>query len=172
MRLYSGQFRLMATELVKALLDAELIELEDGNVEEAELDLVGVLREYQRMDRQLTQKARDTTATLGKSAEMKEKRRLAKEKNFRVGDDGVEYVVQQMIETLLASSHIEEIFGEDRELRAVLNPIVKRYTASRDDELDAAVRGQIKNLEEGSQAWEIEYERVLSRVKRNKGLEE
>ena len=30
----------------------------------------------------------------------------------------------------------------------------------------------IKNLEEGSAAWDIEYERVLERVKRTKGLEE
>ena len=171
MRLYSGQFRLIAAEVIKTLREASLVEIDVDVVEEAELDLVGVLREYQRMDRLLGEKARDAVASMGKAAEMKEKRRLAKEKNFRVGDEGVEYLVQQMIETLMASPHVEEIYGEDRDLRAKISPIVKRYTASRDEELDLAVRGQIKNLEEGSAAWEIEYERALERVKRNKGLE-
>jgi hypothetical protein len=72
----------------------------------------------------------------------------------------------------MASPHIEEIYGADNELRAKMTPILKRYTASRDNELDEAVRSKIKNLEEGSAAWDIEYERVLERVRRNKGLDE
>jgi hypothetical protein len=70
----------------------------------------------------------------------------------------------------MQSDHIEEIFGSDRDLRARINPIIKRYTASRDDEVDKEVRSKIKNLEEGSSAWNIEYERAMERVQRNKGL--
>jgi hypothetical protein len=172
MRLYSGQFKMIAAEIVKALMDADLVEIDAENVGEAELDVEGVLREYQRMDRELTQRARDMTGTDGRSAEMKMKRRLAKDKNFRVGEDALDYVVGQMLETFMASPHIEEIYGADNELRAKMTPILKRYTASRDNELDEAVRSKIKNLEEGSAAWDIEYERVLERVRRNKGLDE
>lgn len=172
MRLYSAQFRMIATEIVKALVDGELLEIDPENREEAELDIEGVLREYRRMDRQISQRARDMTVGDGRGAEMKMKRRLAKEKNFRIGEDALEYLVAQMLETFMASPHVDEIYGEDRQIRATITPILKRYGASRDQELDEAVRAKIKNLEEGSAAWEIEYERVLSRVKRTKGLEE
>lgn len=172
MRLYSAQFKMVASEIIKALIDGGLVEIDPANRAEAELDVEGVLREYRRMDRQITQRARDLTTGDGRGAEMKMKRRLAKEKNFRIGDDALEYVIAQMLETFMASPHIEEIYGEDRELRSKITPILKRYTASRDQELDEAVRSKIKNLEEGSAAWEIEYERVMGRVKRTKGLEE
>lgn len=171
MRLYSGQFQMMGAEVIKTLIKGELLEILPENVQEAELDVVGVLREYQRMDRQITQRARDLAGTDGRSAEMKMKRRLAKEKNFRIGDDALEYLVAQMLETFMATPHIEEVFGSDREIRAAVTPVLKRYTASRDSEIDVAVRSKIKNLEQGSSAWEIEYERVMARVKANKGLE-
>jgi hypothetical protein len=70
----------------------------------------------------------------------------------------------------MQSSHVEEIFGTDRDLRSKINPVIKRYTAARDEELDREVRSKIRNLEEGSAAWEIEYERVMDRVQRTKGL--
>lgn len=172
MRLYSAQFKMLSAEIIKALIDGGLVEIDAANRPEAELDVEGVLREYRRMDRQITQRARDLTVGDGRGAEMKMKRRLAKEKNFRIGDDALEYVVAQMLETFMASPHFEEIYGLDRELRAAITPVLKKYTASRDQELDEAVRSKIKNLEEGSAAWEIEYERAMGRVKRAKGLEE
>lgn len=172
MRLYSGRFKLIASEVVSALVDAELLEISSDMRPEAELDVVGVLREYQRMDRQISQQARDETATDGRSAEMKRRRELAKQKNFRMGDDALEYLVNQMIEVFMATPSIEEIYGTDRELRAKLTPILRRHTASQDDEVDVEVRSKIKNLQEGSTAWEVEYERTLERVRRNRGLDE
>ena len=171
MRLYSGQFRLMASEIIGALVESELLEIPAEALMEAELDVVGVFREYQRMDRQLSQLARDRTTNDGRSAELKEKRLLAKEKNFRMGDDAIEYLVAQMLETFMHSPYVEEVYGEDREIRARITPVIKKYTASRDQELDVEVRSKIKNLEEGSTAWQIEYERAMDRIKRNKGLE-
>ena len=170
MRLYSGQFKMIAAEVIKALINAELVDIESENVPEAELDVEGVLREYRRMDRSLTRRAQDLTVGDGRAAEMKMKRRLAREKNFQVGDDALEYLIVQMLETFMASPHFEEIYGTDRDIRAKVTPVIKRYTASRDEELDEAVRSRIKNLEEGSAAWDIEYERMMGRVKRTKGL--
>jgi hypothetical protein len=39
-----------------------------------------------------------------------------------------------------------------------------------DDELDAEVRKRIKNLNEGSMAWDIKYQQVLEDIRRKKGL--
>jgi hypothetical protein len=122
------------------------------------------------MDRELSQRAKDMNQGEGKAAELQTKRRLAKEKNFKFGDEAIDYLVTQIIETFMQSSHVEEIFGTDRDLRSKINPVIKRYTAARDEELDREVRSKIRNLEEGSAAWEIEYERVMDRVQRTKGL--
>ena len=40
-----------------------------------------------------------------------------------------------------------------------------------EEELDAEVRRRIKNLEEGTSTWEVEYQRALEQIKRNRGLE-
>ena len=39
-----------------------------------------------------------------------------------------------------------------------------------DDELDVEVRKKIKNLSEGSVAWDIKYQQVLEDLRRRKGL--
>ncbi len=171
MRLYSGQYNLIATDIVRDLQKKGLIDVGAEEIREAELDVVGVLREYNRMDRELTRMSRDQAPGESRGAAMKVKRRLAREKNFRLGDDALEYVVNQIIETFIQSAHIEEIYGEDTELRAQITPIIKRYTRDRDEDLDTMVRSKIRNLEEGSAAWDIEYERTMNRVRRTSGLD-
>jgi hypothetical protein len=124
------------------------------------------------MDRSLTQQARDSVGTDGRPAEMREKQRLARDKNFRTGEDGIEYIVSQILETFMQSDRIEEIYGTDRDLRRVITVVLKKFTEDRSQELDAEVRGKLKNLQEGSAAWDIEYQRTLARVKERKGLVE
>jgi hypothetical protein len=41
-----------------------------------------------------------------------------------------------------------------------------------DEELDAEVRQRIKNLEEGTATWEIEYNRVMEQIKQKHGIKE
>jgi hypothetical protein len=40
-----------------------------------------------------------------------------------------------------------------------------------ESEVHKEVRSKIKNLEEGSAAWDIEYQKVMERLKRTKKLE-
>lgn len=169
MRIYSAQYNLIASELLKALEAKELLEIEDEYREEAELDVVGVLREYNRMNSWIVNQARDQSRG-DRAEEQRVRRRLAKEKNFAIGEDGFVYVIEQIIETLLASGNIEEVYGDNRELRAVITPIFATHTRDRDDELDQLVRARIKNLAEGSSAWDIEYERVQAQIRRTKGF--
>jgi hypothetical protein len=39
-----------------------------------------------------------------------------------------------------------------------------------DEELDQEVRERIRNLEEGTQSWELEYSRVMEQMKTKHGL--
>ena len=118
--------------------------------------------------------AEDTDAeagTEGSGQEQRIKRRMAREKGFKLGDDGIEYIVLQVIETFEHSAHVDEIYGTDRELRREISQVIKKYTQDRSEELDREVRGKIKNLQEGSSAFDVEYERVLAEIRRRKGLD-
>lgn len=172
MKLYSSQFNVIAQEILRTLRKQELIEVAAEELGEAELDIVGVLKEYNRMDRSLTQQARDSVGAEGRTAEMREKQRLARDKNFRTGEEGLEYIVSQILETFMQSDRIEEIYGTDRDLRRVITVVLKKHTEDRSQELDVEVRSKLKNLQEGSAAWDIEYQRTMARVKERKGLVE
>jgi hypothetical protein len=169
MRLYSGKIPTMASEIVKVLVDAGDIAVVDRA--EAEMDAQAVLKEYLRLDREITEKAKDLLQKRGLPYEQfgKVKRTLAHEKGMGLGEEGLEWMTNQMIESFMQSPHIEEIFAEDGVLRKRMADILKKHMLV-DEELDEEVRRKIKNLEEGTATWEIEYSKVLDQMKRNRGL--
>ena len=94
----------------------------------------------------------------------------AGEKAFGLGEDGLDWMTTQMIESFMQSPHIEEIFVEDTVLRKRMTDILKKHMQV-DEELDEEVRRRIKNLQEGTSTWEVEYGKVLDQIKRNRGLD-
>ncbi len=173
MRLYEGMIPTISEELAKALAqEDDLLEVEPANLSELELDIQAVLNEYVRMERELYHKARDINARRSgsRSNVYKIKRRLAREKNFKLGDESLEYIVKQLIETFFHSTFVEEVFATDNQLRRTITPILKKHM-NKEEELDEEVRSKIKNLEEGTRAWEIEYEKAMEKLKRVQNLE-
>jgi uncharacterized protein len=170
MRLYSGKIPVVGGEIVKALVDAGDIEVSDRA--EAEMDVQAVLKEYIRLDREITEKAKDVLQKKGLAYEQfgRIKRTLAHEKAFGLGEEGLEWMTSQMIESFMQSPHIDEIFAEDSVLRKRMADVLKKHMQV-DEELDEEVRRKIRNLEEGTATWEIEYQKVLDQMKRNRGLE-
>jgi hypothetical protein len=169
MRLYSGKIPTIAGEIVKVLVDAGDIAVTDRG--EAEMDSQAVLKEYLRVDREITEKAKDILQKRGLPYEQfgKVKRTLAQEKKIGLGEEGLEWMTNQMIESFMQSPHVEEIFAEDGVLRKRMADVLKKHMLV-DDEMDEEVRRKIKNLEEGTATWEIEYNKVLDQMKRNRGL--
>jgi uncharacterized protein len=171
MRLYAGKIPVIGAEIIKALLDDEDISVNDKA--EAELDVQAVLKEYLRLEREITDKAKDLLQKRNLPYEQfgKIKRSMAKEKSFGLGDDGLEWMTTQMIESFMQSMHVEEIFADDSVLRKKMVDILKKHMTV-DDEVDAEVRRRIKNLEEGTATWEVEYQKALGQIKKNRGLDE
>ena len=166
MRLFGSKVPFIVSEVVQSLTQQELIEVEPESVSEVELDVQSVLKEYLRSERQLTDQAKDIAQSKGLdySAHQKIKRKLADQKRFGLYEDSVSYIANQLIETLLHTQHVEEIFGEDHELRSVITPVLKKHMSG-GDSLDLEVRKRIKNLEEGTQDWDIRYQQTLARIK-------
>jgi len=171
MRLYSGKIPTVGSEIVKSLVEAGDIEVTDRA--EAEMDVQAVLKEYIRLDREITEKTKDVLQKRNLPYEQfgKVKRALAGEKAFGLGEDGLEWMTTQMIESFMQSQHIAEIFVEDAVLRKRMSDVLKKHMQV-DEELDEEVRRRIKNLEEGTSTWEVEYGKVLDQIKRNRGLDQ
>jgi hypothetical protein len=170
MKLYAGKIPVIGAELVRSLIEGGDIAVIDRA--EAELDVQAVLKEYLRLDREITEKAKDLLQKRNLPYEQfgKVKRALAQEKAFGLGDDALEWMTTQMIESFMQSPHVEEVFAEDTTLRRKMTDVLKKHMMV-EEELDAEVRRRIKNLEEGTSTWEVEYQRALEQIKRNRGLE-
>ena len=169
MRLFSGKVPAIATEVVRALVSAKDIEAETPK--EVEADIVAVLNQYLSDEREVNDRAKDMLERTGKgNADFQRVRQLvADERKIKVGDDTLDYLLDQVVEMLMHSNNVEEVFVEDVELRRKMAPIFKKHMAA-DASLDGDVRAQLRHLREGTREWEIEYARVLEQVKRKKGL--
>ena len=171
MRVYIGRIPTMAKEIVELITAEGDVEVEGEMLEEVELDISSVLREYTRVDRQITDRARDQIAErqLPYNHLYKVKHQIAKERGVGIGDESVDYLCNQITEMLLHSKHVEEVYAEDHQLCRIMRPSLRRHMAL-DSELDQEVRNRIKNLQEGTSDWEIEYKRVMEDVKNRRNL--
>ncbi len=169
MRLYSGKIAPIATEVVRALLASKDIEAE--RPKEVEADVTAVLNQYLADEREVNDRAKDLLERTGKSStEFQRVRALAaEEKGIKVGDETLDYLLDQVVEMLMHSSNVDEVYVEDVELRRKMAPIFKKHMAV-DAAIDGEVRAQLRHLREGTREWEVEYARVLEQVKRRKGV--
>jgi hypothetical protein len=94
---------------------------------------------------------------------------MADVRGFQLGDDGIEFVINQMLEFLLVSRNVEEVFSDDQGMRPKILQVMKKHLDI-EDELDREARGRLKHLQEGTGAFEIEYQKVMDQIRRARGL--
>jgi len=170
MRLYKEKIPTIAEDIITQLC-------KEGDIvcdapKEAQLDAESVLLEYVRMNIEITElaKARLESAKLPYSNLGRLKKTIADEKGFQFGDDGIRYICNQIVELFLQSNNVDEIFSEDYVLRTKIEPILQKHL-SIDDAIDAEVRKRIKNLEEGTTTWDVEYREMEKRIKSRYGID-
>ena len=171
MRLYSGKIDTIAAEVITRLTTDGDLEVSDGR--EAQLDVASVLKEYIRVDKELTERAKDILQIRGlpHSHLARTKRQLAEQKDFGLDEEAVSWITTQLLETFMQSRNVEEVFGEDVVLRKKIKEIVTKHMQV-EEELDTEVRTRLKNLQEGTGAWDIEYARVMDQIKQKHGIKE
>ena len=170
MKLFRGKIPIIAAEITRMLVEEGDIECE--STEEAGLDVEAVLREYLRTEQDIVEKAKDMLEQRGLSYSSfgKTRKIIADQKGFGVGEEAYDYIMNQLILTFMNSPHVDEIYSEDHELKRKMRTVMRKHMEI-DEELDEEDRRKIKNLEEGTQQWEIEYRKVMEQVKRKRGLE-
>jgi hypothetical protein len=169
MRLYGAKVTPIAQELVRSLVTAKDIETDAQR--EVIADIEAVLKSYLDTERIVDEKTRELLQRTGRGPGefTRVREQIAEHHGIKVGDDALDYLLDQVVEMLMHSNHVEEVYAEDVVLRRKMAPIFKRYMAA-DTELEAEVRAQLKHVKEGTTQWDIEHARVLEAVKRKRGL--
>lgn len=169
MRLFSSKVPVIAAEIVRKLVADQ--DLEAESPAEVEKDVEGVLNEYLRLEREVTTKTKELIdgRKLPPTEFGRVKKSVAEQKGLKLGDEVIDFLLDQLVESFLYSNSVDEVFAADVDLRRKMAPILKKHMAV-DDDLDREVRGRLKHLEEGTPAWEIEYSKTLELLKRTKGM--
>lgn len=166
MKLYNARVPLVAQDIIRKLVTDEDIEVE--NLQEAQLDVEAILREYLRVDRELTERAKDFMEKRGLAYNQfsRIKRGFAEDLSLSTDEEVIGYLTNQILESFMHSFHIAEVFTEEGPLRRKVQQLLQKHMML-EDELDQEVRQRIKNLEEGTGQWEVEYQKTMEQLKRN-----
>jgi hypothetical protein len=169
MRLFSAKIAPLAGEIVKVLVEGNDIECESKK--EVALDVESVFTNYLRLDKEASDKAKELLSARGlpQSEFSRLKKLAAEQKGIKVGDEILDYLLDQLIEMLMHSNNVDEVFVEDHALRRRMRPLLKKYLEV-EEALDGEVRGKLKHVQEGTRTWEVEYQRIMDDLQRRKGL--
>jgi len=171
MRLYPKVIPIISREVVQKLMQEGDIEVEPMRVADAEMDMSAIMREYLANEERVNQATREALERRGYdySKFNQVKREMADVRGFKMGEEGIEYVINQMIEFLLISRNVEEVYSPDNVLRAKIFDVMKKHLDV-DDEIDKEARSRLKHLQEGTSAFDIEYNKTVEQIRRARGL--
>lgn len=171
MRLYRSQVPVIASKIVSSLISDGDIDVERTDIPEVELDIRAIMEEYLRGQAKLVEKTREIMEkqNLAYSEFAKTKRTLAEEQKFPVGDDALFWMAGQIIESFMISDHVAEVYAPDNLMRRKIISVFRNNMVD-EAELDKEARSKMKNLDESSPEWKIEYQRVLKQVRQRRGL--
>src|SRR5437764_8131559 len=128
MRLYPKVIHIISRELVQKLMQDGDIEVETLRIADAEMDMSAIMREYLANEERVNQATREALERRGydHSRFNQVKREMAEVRGFKTGDDGIDYIINQMIEFLLISRNVEEVFAEDHQIRKKIYQVFKK----------------------------------------------
>lgn len=169
MRLHSAKVPQIAAEMVSALLTEGVVE--SDSPKEVGLDIQSVLNQYIRDEQEVGEQAKNMLAArnLPQTEFNRIRKLVAEERKIKLGEDAIDYLLDQLVEMLMHSANVDEIFAEDYVLRRKMRDPLRRQFAE-DEEIEQQIRGQLKHVQEGTSIWEVEYRRMAEDIKRRKGL--
>jgi hypothetical protein len=170
-RFYSKLIPRLAKEIIQDLTRKEHIEVEAESVEEAREDLIAIMREYQIQVDGISAEAKTILIRRNwpRSKMSETMRMISGQRKLPLGDDGVDYVINQMLEFMLISNNVEEVYAGDHVMRKCIITIFRKYMKM-DEEVDKEARARLRHIEEGTSDWEIQYPRTVEQIRRIKGL--
>lgn len=171
MKLYRSKIPFIAHDVVATLAQDKDIEVQPDKIREVELDVKAILEQYLKADDDVRARAKDLLEQRGLPAtELGKIRKIvAEERSHKLGDDGMDWILNQVLEGFMVSPNVEEVWSDDPPMRKKMADIFRRHLVE-DEDLDREVRGRLKHVQEGTPTWDIEYEKVLREVRQKRGL--
>ena len=170
-RLYPGKVDEIAQRVIRGLCDKSHIEVDVSRTIDAQLDLVAIMNEYMRRDRQLRVDAKERMQILalpyghfGKTLRI-----LAKERRHPLGDRLQVYLANQFINNFLNSPNIEEVYEQDNTMRKEILDILDEYRVN-EDEIREEAKKLIRNVKETDLQYDLELSKKMVEVRRKRGL--
>lgn len=169
MRVNPGRLPELSKDLLRSLIKDGAIELVADRMQEAEMDIESVLREYHRQEREVHEQAKDILSSrqMDFSNLRRVKSQLAQQRGIKIDDEGYDYLIDQIVEMMFHSHNVEEIYSADAELRRRLLPVMKKYIAE-EEAIEDQARQRLKNLDEGTLTWEVEIARTINEIRRER----
>lgn len=169
MRLYAAKIPQLSDEIVRVLQTAKAIEFETRG--EVVKDVESVFSSYSATERQVTERAKDMAQS--RSLPPNELARIrgleAERRGIKLGDDMLDHLLDQLIEMLMHSANVDEVFAEDHDLRRTMRPVLRKHL-DEDTVVEQEVRSKLKHVQEGTRTWEVEYQRMMGEIQRRRGL--
>jgi uncharacterized protein len=134
MRLYPRQIPVISREIVHLLMDEGDLEVEPTRIADAEMDLSAIMREYLTNEERVNKATREALERSGYdySKFHQVKLEMADARGFKMDDEGIQYITNQIVDFLLISRNVEEVFAADNILRQKILPLMKRHLVARD----------------------------------------
>lgn len=169
MRLYASKIPAIVDGLERELVHSGDLEVTHTNEFKADVD--SILREYLRMSRDLTERAKDQLERRGLDYSQlhRIRRQMAESMDFGIGEEGSKWIANQLVELFMQSQWVDEIYSDDPSMRKKIQELLHRNMQA-DEDLDREVRNHLRHLAEGTESFEIEYEKRLEAVRRKHGL--
>ena len=171
MRIYPKVIPIVSREVVQKLTADGDIEVEPMRIADAEMDMSAIMREYLAQEERVNQATREALERRGYDGSKfnQVKREMADVRGFKLGEEGIEYCINQMIEFLLVSRNVEEVYAADAVIRQKVHQLMKKHFDV-DEDIDKEARARLKHLQEGTSAFDIEYNKTVEQIRRARGL--
>lgn len=171
MKIYRGKIKPISEDVINELVEAEDIEVLPDEVPEVILDMEAIIKEYLRVEDEISTQARDLIQKSGSSYTEfgKVKRMLAEEKGLELGERALIWIANQMIESFMYNNRVEEVYTEDYKLRKKIISVFARHLGM-EEQVDREVRDRLKHLSEDTPEFEIEYQKLYTQIARRRGL--
>jgi uncharacterized protein len=169
MKLYRGKIKPLASDIVEKLITDGDIEVIERFSLEVKLDLEAIMQNYLRLDAEVVARARNLMGDDDGMGFSKLRKMVAEDMDFLTGDDGIDWIINQMLDSFMINSNVEEVFSPDNVMRKKMIDLFRKHLDV-EEQIETEVRERIKHVKEGTRAWDMEYRKVRREIEKKRGL--
>lgn len=153
----------ISEEIIRNLVKGRHIEVTDK--QEAIKDVESVLISYSNLEQDISRKAQEIIGTSGLSRDSfyKTKKSLAKEHGIEIGQETSEFLIKQIIATMMQSPYVDEVYSEDHILQRNMRTSIKELL-NENKVVEQKIKKQLKHVDENTEKWKIEYQRLKEKI--------